>query len=293
MDSNLTGRDIAFIGFGEAASAFAKGWGNDACTRVAAYDLKLDDPALSVGVRGRAEEAGVKSSGRAEILGQAKAVFCLVTADEAAKAAGEGAPVIAPGALWLDGNSVAPETKTRAAEVLAAAGVDYVDMAIMAPVYPRLHRTPLLISGPGAERALPLLESLGMQARLIDDKVGSASSIKMIRSVMIKGMEALFAECLLSARRAGVEDEVLASLAGSNPEIDWPARGAYNLERMMVHGPRRAAEMREVAKTVAALGLPPGLSAATAEWQDRIGGLGLDPGDAELTARLDALLAAL
>lgn len=226
-------------------------------------------------------------------MGQAQAAFSLVTADEAAKAAEEASAVIAEGALWLDGNSVAPETKARAAEVLGTAGAIYVDMAIMAPVHPRLHRTPLLISGPGAERALPLLDSLGMQARMIDDKIGSASSIKMIRSVMIKGMEALFAECLLSARRAGVEGEVLASLGGSNPEIDWPARGAYTLERMMVHGPRRAAEMREVAKTVAALGLPPGLSAATADWQDRIGGLGLVPGDADLAARLDTVLAAL
>ncbi|MFC2968501.1 NAD(P)-dependent oxidoreductase [Acidimangrovimonas pyrenivorans] len=293
MTGASTGRPTAFIGFGEAAAAFAQGWGAETCKGVAAYDRKLDDPAQAPALRARAEGFGVACGDHAGVLGGAGAVFSLVTADEAGKAAEAAAPVIAPGALWLDGNSVAPETKARAADVLAAAGVDYVDMAIMAPVHPKLHKVPLLVSGPGAARALPLLDSLGMEARLIDDRVGSASSIKMIRSVMIKGMEALFAECLLSARRAGVEDEVLASLQGSNPEIDWPARGAYNLERMMVHGPRRAAEMREVAKTVAALGLTPGLSAATADWQARVGALGLDAGEGDLIARLDAVLAAL
>ncbi|WP_102224591.1 NAD(P)-dependent oxidoreductase [Acidimangrovimonas sediminis] len=293
MSSNLTGRDIGFAGFGEAASAFARGWGGEVCTRVAAYDLKLEDPAQAAEVSTRAEGFSVAPAPRAEVLRQARAVFCLVTADEAAKAAEEAAPLIVQGTLWLDGNSVAPETKARAARALGQAGADYVDMAIMAPVHPRLHKVPLLISGPGAARALPLLESLGMEARMIDDRVGSASAIKMIRSVMIKGTEALFAECLLAARRAGVEGEVIGSLAASNPETDWPRRGAYNLERMMVHGGRRAAEMREVAKTVAGLGLSPGLSSAAADWQARIGALGLEPGAEDLAARLDAVLAAL
>lgn len=112
----------------------------------------------------------------------------------------------------------------------------------------------------------------------------------MLRSVMIKGMEALTAECLLAARRAGVEEQVLASLLASNPEIDWPRQAAYHLERMMVHGRRRAAEMREVAATLAELGLPNGLAAATADWQQQIGDLDLDPGSDDFTARADAVL---
>lgn len=293
MQDDPAGREIAFVGFGEAAGAFAEGWGLARCAAVAAYDLKLDDAATAAGLRARAGERGVACGPHDRVVGQAAAVFCLVTADQAGAAAAAAAPVIAPGALWLDGNSVAPQTKRRAAERLAAAGADYVDVAIMAPVFPRKHETPMLISGPGAARALPLLDRLGMKARLLDARTGSASAVKMIRSVMIKGMEALFAECLLSARRAGVEGEVLASLAGSNPEIDWPAKAAYNLERMMLHGRRRAAEMREVAATVAALGLPPGLSAAGADWQERIGDLGLEAGEAALLSQLDAILARL
>nr|WP_245197618.1 DUF1932 domain-containing protein [Jiella mangrovi] len=114
---------------------------------------------------------------------------------------------------------------------------------------------------------------------------------------MIKGFEALTAECILAARRAGVEAKVLASLQASDPGFDWQARSSYNLERMAAHGNRRAAEMEEVEKTVAALGLPPRMSAAIAAWQRQIGGLGVAfedagpaNGDHGLAARADALL---
>ncbi len=115
----------------------------------------------------------------------------------------------------------------------------------------------------------------------------------MIRSVMIKGFEALTAECFLAARRAGVDDAVIASLQASDPGVDWPARGAYNLERMMAHGTRRAAEMREVAATLRELGLPDRMAAAAALWQDQIADLGLAPGTPDLAARADRILAAL
>lgn len=285
---------IAFIGFGEAAGAFAQGWGPALCAQVTGWDEKLDTPALAAPMRARAAALGVTlAASRAEALASARHVFSLVTADRAVEAAGQAVGLLAPGALWLDANSCAPDSKAEAARLLAAQGVGYVDVAVMAPVHPRLHESPLVISGADAARAGAFLRGLGMKPRLLDDRIGSASALKMIRSVMIKGMEALTAECLLAARRAGVEAEVLASLAASNPEIDWPERAAYNLERMMQHGTRRAAEMREVARTVAGLGLPEGLSAATAVWQDRIGALNLKDNAGDLDERLARILAAL
>ena len=166
-------------------------------------------------------------------------------------------------------------------------------MAIMAPGHPRLHRTPMLIAGPHAAAAAALLSDLDMSAEMAGDAVGDASAVKMIRSVMIKGIEALTAECLLAARRAGVDGRVLGSLVVSDPGTDWPRRAAYNLERMMVHGGRRAAEMREVAATLDELGMPSGLATATAQWQDRIGELALPAGPDDLAARSDAILARL
>ena len=282
---------LGFIGFGEAAEAFATGFGPALASRAAAYDIQLDNPALAARPRDRAARAGVAlSSDRRSVLADAGAVFCLVTADRATAAAAECAASLPAGAFWFDGNSCAPGAKRRSAQLITAAGGRYVDMAIMAPVYPKRHQTPLLIAGPHAGEAAGVLAALGMHARIAGDQVGAASSIKMLRSVMIKGMEALTAECLLAARRAGVEGQVLASLIASNPETDWPRQAAYHLERMMVHGRRRAAEMREVVATLEELGLPSGLAAATVDWQQRIGELGLDPGADDFAPRADAIL---
>ena len=291
---DLDGTDgaIAFIGFGEAAEAFAVGWGAGRAGAVRAFDAKCADEAALP--RERALRAGVRlTDDRAAALADARAVFCLVTADRAVEAAEQAAPFLRPGAFWFDGNSCSPGAKRRAAGIVAAAGARYVDVAIMAPVYPGRHRTPLLVAGPHADAAAAVLAALDMTAKVAGAVVGDASSIKMIRSVMIKGMEALTAECLLAARRAGVEAQVLASLGASNPAIDWPRQAAYNLERMMVHGRRRAAEMHEVAATLAELGLPNGLARATADWQQRIGDLELAAGQDDFAHRADHVLRGL
>ncbi|GGO38412.1 6-phosphogluconate dehydrogenase [Gemmobacter aquaticus] len=281
---------VAMVGFGEAGQAFVTGWGDAARGRTRACDLRAGDPAMQDAAASHGVECGTDP---ATALADAGAAFCLVTADQALAAAIACAPHLPEGAFWLDGNSCAPGTKRAAAEVIERAGGRYVDLAIMAPVYPRLHRTPGLLAGPNAAAAFALGQALGMDWQVVGERIGDASAIKMLRSVMIKGLEALSAECLLAARRAGVETEVLASLQASDPGWNWRARGTYNLERMIVHGARRAAEMREVAATLRELGLPDAMAQATAGWQDRIAGLHLTGGDGDLVDRADRILASL
>ncbi|AMY67344.1 NAD(P)-dependent oxidoreductase [Frigidibacter mobilis] len=292
---------IALIGFGEAAMAFVSGWASVRtdplhAPDLRAYDIKTEDPAQAGPMQARYAQLGVSGcTAMAGALAGAKAAFCLVTADRALEAATTAAGSIVPGTLWLDCNSCAPQTKQAAAAVIGAAGGRYVDVAVMAPVHPKRHLVPLLVAGPDAdaEAGATLLRSLGMRPEIAGQEIGQASAIKMLRSVMIKGMEALTAECLLAARKVGVEAQVIASLQASDPGTDWQARGAYNMERMMVHGARRAAEMREVVATVAALGLPNAMSDATARWQDRVAATGAEAGAGDLAGRLDRILARL
>lgn len=266
---------ITFIGFGEAAAAFVGGWTD--VPDIRAFDIKTDDETQRPTLLSRYQEHGV--AGRmsaAEAVQDADLVFCTVTADQAAVAAGACAEHLKPGALWLDMNSCAPSSKRQAAEVIEAAGGRYVDVAVMAPVYPHRNLAPLLLAGPHAAEAEQHLKALPMAPRVVEGPVGSASSIKMIRSIMMKGMEALTAECVLAAVNAGVDEAVLSSLGKSYPGIDWPGQSAYNLERSLVHGARRAAEMREVAKTVADLGFSPDMATATVAWQERLGAVERD-----------------
>lgn len=294
--SALQSTDLAFIGFGEAASAFVQGWAQARPRRVRAYDIKVDDESANVRERKWLEYERSQVSGCAtvaEALADSSLVFCVVTADQALIAARQAAASIRPGTLYLDCNSCAPGTKRRAADVIEKAAGRYVDVAIMAPVHPALHRVPMLLSGPHAAAALEALAALDMQAKIAQGPVGAASSIKMVRSIMVKGLEALMVECVLAGRRAGVDEPVLDSLEGTFPEFRWKERAAYMLERVMVHGVRRAAEMREVALTVEELGLSAFMSGAAIQWQQRIGELALAAPQGDYRARADAALQAL
>lgn len=285
---------LATIGFGEAAEAFSSGWRESWHGGIAAFDVKVSHAEGRTGLEARSSRSGVMiAETAADAIAGVPVIFSLVTADQALIAAQECAPYLSSGALWLDCNSCSPGTKRQAAETINAAGGVYVDVAVMAPVHPQRHRTPLLVSGPETGPAMDMLQALGMKPVLAGDVVGQASSIKMFRSVMIKGLEALTGECLLAARRAGVERDVVASLQASDPGFDWTARSTYSLERMMVHGERRAAEMREVSRTIAELGLPSRMSDAITEWQAQIAGLLLDSGTEDLGERADRILNAL
>lgn len=284
-------RIIGFLGFGEAGQAFASGMGR-AGIALLAHDIKLGVSEEAPHLRQSMQDLQVRAASLEE-LGRAEAIFCLVTADQALAAAMAAAPDLRGGRLWLDGNSCAPGTKRRAAAVIEAAGGRYVDLAIMAPVHPKRHRTPVLISGPHAEAAAAVLTGLDMQVQIAGPEVGQASSIKMMRSVIIKGFEALTAEAFLAARAAGVEEAVIASLQASDPGINWAERGSYNLDRMLVHGTRRAAEMVEVAATLRELGLPDRMVQATIPWQAELAALRLDPGPDELAERVDMILRAM
>ena len=116
----------------------------------------------------------------------------------------------------------------------------------------------------------------------------------MCRSVMVKGIEALVTECLMSSHHYGVTDDVLASLKDLFPGQDWDKTGRYMLSRALEHGRRRAEEMREVAKTVADAGVEPMMTRATVDrqqWAGEIGTRMRDPGNANADryARLDEL----
>lgn len=254
------------------------------------YDRKLADPATRVAKL--ADFASLQTqpamTNREAVEGRA-VILSLVTADQARAAAEETALSIAPGALFCDLNSVAPETKRHAAHAIEQAGGRYVDVAVMAPVHPLGRKVPLLVAGPHAEAGAAALTAIGFtNVRIVGASIGAASAIKMIRSVMVKGLEALTAECLLAAEAAGVRDEVLASLDASGRARPWAERGAYNLERMIVHGGRRAEEMAEVVKTLDGLGTGSAMARATTERQRAIGALGVAPTDT-----LDSTLALL
>jgi len=292
---DIAGTTASFIGFGEAAMAFVTGWDGNGPGTINAYDIKTDanDDVAEQKRQDYSKSGVVGCDTLAEALAGSDVIFSMVTASQALSAAQSAAAQFLDDSLFFDCNSCAPGTKNKSAAIITSAGGRYVDVAIMAPVHPKLHQTPVLISGSAATAAAELMARLDMSARIVPGDVGRASSIKMIRSIMVKGIEALVAECVLAGRRAGVDEEVLASLNATYPGFDWQDRAAYMLERVMTHGVRRAEEMDEVAITVDDLGLDGRMARATAKWQRQIGRIDWTEMDGDYIARADSILAEL
>ena len=264
---------ISFIGFGEAGQAIASGLREAGIERIAAWDILFPEPS-GARLRAAGETIGVRTaSSAADAVRETDMVISAVTAASSVDAARSVAPHLTGNPYYLDINSVSPGRKQETAKLLGE-HARYVDVAVIAPIHPARHRTPLLISGQHAEEISPLLRELDMQLTVVGDETGSAAAIKMIRSVMIKGIEALTLECFLAAERAGVLEEVTASLKNNYPTLDWTKIADYNLERMASHGERRAAEMEESAATLRELGLEPLMVDSTVKRQREMGAIG-------------------
>ncbi len=264
---------VSFIGFGEAGQAIAAGLRETGVECIAAWDILFPENA-GAKLRGAAEKIGVRiASSAADAMRDTDVVIAAVTAASSTEAAQSVAPHLQGSAYYLDINSVSPGRKQNSAKLLGSAA-RYVDVAVIAAIHPARHRTPMLLAGPHAEPIVPLLQELQMKVSVVKGDIGAAAAIKMIRSVMIKGIEALTYECFLAASRAGVLDEVTASLKNNYPGVDWAKMSEYNLERMASHGERRAAEMEESAATLRELGLDPLMVEATVKDQRAMGRIG-------------------
>jgi 3-hydroxyisobutyrate dehydrogenase-like beta-hydroxyacid dehydrogenase len=284
---------ISFIGFGEAGQAIASGLRESGVEQIAAWDI-LFASAEGAKLKAAGEKAGVHlAHSAAGAVANADIIVSAVTAASSYDAAESVAPHLSGCPYYLDINSVSPGKKQATAKLLDGRA-RYVDVAVIAAIHPKRHKTPLLISGPHAESAAPLLQEMDMQLRIVDGGVGAAAAIKMIRSVMIKGIEALTLECFLAAHRAGIVDAVADSMKNNYPGIDFKQVADYNLERMANHGERRAAEMEESCATLRELGLDPAMTESTVKRQREMGRLGkLDEVRATLDADRHAMLTAI
>jgi 3-hydroxyisobutyrate dehydrogenase len=266
---------ICFIGFGEAGQTISRGLMAQAKPAIRSYDILFGQPA------GARLEAAAKALGvalardHADAVREADLVLLTVTASSSLEAARSCLPGLRQGQLFLDMNSVSPKRKIETAALVASTGAAYVDVAVMAPAAPYLHKVPCLIGGPGAEALAPRAAALGMKMEFVSAEVGQACAIKMFRSIVVKGLEALLVESMTASAEYGVEDRVLASLKETWPGIDWQKLSGYMIERVVSHGKRRAAEMREVSATLQSIGMEPTMAAATAVRQQWVADLGV------------------
>jgi 3-hydroxyisobutyrate dehydrogenase-like beta-hydroxyacid dehydrogenase len=259
---------VCLLGFGEVGQALAVDLGARGASNLAAWDILFSVPDSAP--RRACPAKGVRAGMNIEdATANADLVISAVTAAQDVAAARSVAPHLKRNSYFLDVNSVSPGVKVEVCQIVEAAGARYVEAAIMSPINPKRAASPMLFGGPHAAEFLSTARQLGFAgASVFSDRVGGAAAAKMCRSVIIKGMEALLGESLLAARRYGVEDAVLESLGSLLNAADWRIQARYMISRSLIHGRRRAEEMREVARTVVEAGFEPRMSSACAVWQD-------------------------
>lgn len=260
---------IGFVGFGEAGYNLAKGLRGEGVAQLFAYDINTQAPKLGERIRHRAGEASVRLLDSSESLArESDILLSVVTASSAAEAATQTAPFLQPHHFYADLNSVSPETKCAIAQIITEAGARFVEAAVMAPVPPYGHKVPMLLGGPNARSFAELLSPAGMRFEVISDQVGAAVAVKMCRSIIVKGLEALLFECVLGATHYGADERVFASLDESFPGMNWSKLAGYMISRVVEHGERRARELEEVAATLRAAGIEPLMAEAIVQRQD-------------------------
>lgn len=288
-------RTVGFLGFGEAGSLIATGLADAGAERLVAYDIAQDTSPL---VRERAERVPVRLVADPAVLAaEADIIVSAVICSRSEEAAAAIAPAMRPGMLFLDINSTAAGAKQRNAERIEANGASYVDVAVMANATSDLTRLPLLLAGGRAEEVVELLAPAPLVADVVSTTPGDAARLKMFRSLLVKGLEALSLEAMMACYPAGVHDQVLASFDDTFGQYTFTELVRHLIGRHAVHGARRADELEEVALSLAEVGVEPLMAEAGHRrmlWdverglQGRFGG-GADPDWESVLAALDEL----
>lgn len=249
--------NLAFIGYGEVGQSFARELVAKGAS-VAVYDVK------GAALARVASQDRVRFAERiADALEGAEIVISAVTADQAVAAAHAAAPHLRSDQIYVDLNSISPNTKRAVAQALGA--TDFVEFAVMAPVAGVGIAAPILAGGAKAEAVAARLNPLGLKIDAVSPEIGVASSTKLCRSLVIKGLEAIMVDLARAAPRAGVTEGVLKSLVASYPGMPWAEIMGYMPPRVARHGKRRAAEMREAALMLEELGLSGAFANAIAD----------------------------
>src|SRR5258708_39543542 len=196
---------IGLVGYGEVGRILAEDLRKQD-VNVLTYDIKLGGNKAGP-LREHAREHGVAlTTSRAELAAQADFIVSAVTASQAVPVAQACAPAVKKNAFFLDFNSASPGAKRRAAELIDDKGGRYVEGAVMTSVPPKRIKVPLLLGGATADELSPMLTELGFDAKVASQELGVASAVKMCRSVMIKGLEAVVMEAYTTARADRVQD---------------------------------------------------------------------------------------
>jgi 3-hydroxyisobutyrate dehydrogenase-like beta-hydroxyacid dehydrogenase len=277
---------IGFVGFGEAARCFATHLASRGATAMVAFcDGTSNRPPYSTAFRQSAAACGVTLvDSLAEVMNEAEIVFSAVVVATAAAVGESIARRVRRGMLVVDINASTPQAKRLLAAKVAARGGAYVDANLMGAVSIYGAEVPLYSSGDGAERFAETFSPFGFTIEFAGQQAGTAAAVKMLRSVVTKGIEALVVEALVAATIAGVREEALRGICEPMDATSFSKFVDMCVRTDVLHAERRAVEMEGVAGGLRELGIDPIMTDATARRLRQSATLGLRARFAETPA---------
>ncbi|WP_229168307.1 NAD(P)-dependent oxidoreductase [Bradyrhizobium altum] len=263
---HMTEQMIGFVGFGEAAQCFAAHLAaKGGPTPLVFCEGKTNRPPYSEGFRRMASTCGVELvDSLPALMARADIVFSAVVVATAVPVGEAIASLVRPGMLVVDLNASTPRAKRLVGDAVAANGGAFVDANLMGAVSIYGAAVPLYCSGDGAARFAELFAPLGFTVELAGLEAGTAAAVKMLRSVVTKGMEALIVEALTAASLAGVRSEALRGICEPMDATRYSKFVDMCVRTDVLHAERRAVEMDGVAEGLREIGLQPIMTEATA-----------------------------
>jgi 3-hydroxyisobutyrate dehydrogenase-like beta-hydroxyacid dehydrogenase len=257
---------IGFVGFGEAARCFCGHFAGQGVAELLVHcDGPTNRPPYAPAFRDAANAHGARLIDSLDaLLAEAEVVFSAVVVATALPVGQAIAAGLRPGALVVDINATTPRAKRQVADAVLARGGRFVDANLMGAVSLYGAGVPLYCSGDGAEAFSDLFGPLGLTIEVAGPAPGAAAAVKMLRSVVTKGIEALVVEAMTAASLAGVRDQALAGICGPMDATSFSRFLDMCLRTDVLHAGRRAVEMEGVAEGLRELGLAPLMTEATA-----------------------------
>jgi 3-hydroxyisobutyrate dehydrogenase-like beta-hydroxyacid dehydrogenase len=268
---------IAFVGFGEVATAFSHALSARGC-QIVAHDVLLHKPGGRERLLARAGSIKIAFEALPDALARSDYVLSTVTTSVALAAAEECARHLRPGQKYVDLNATAPSAKQVIGTVIEGSGAAFVEGALLGAVGVTGAKTEILLGGPHARAAeQDLAGTLGLNARFYSVEIGKASMFKMLRSVFSKGMEALLVEFLVAAERAGIRDDLWAEVTALFASQPFEKVASNWVRSHSSAHARRHDEVKQVVAVLRELGVDPIMTPAAQAVFERSGRMALQP----------------
>lgn len=268
---------LAFIGFGEAAYNITAGLRKEGLKEpVIAYDVMLSDPKRRDDILKRMQQTQVTpASSSVEAAAESRFIVSVNSAGAAYGIAKEIIPTLRADQVYVDLNSASPDLMKKIDGIPRAEDVLFCDGAALGNVQKFGHRVPIRLSGGGADAFARAMIPCGMNLTVLDAPAGAASAMKMLRSVVSKGMQQLMLEFAIAAETYGILPEMMQIVNSKFKDMTLEEYADEAFPRILLHARRRISEVAEVVETIESAGLDASMSRAACERFQRLNELGL------------------